>query len=207
MIENLKAQLSQDELESLDIFNEAHWDLWAYNDDCFFELEYDVNPLQFSCHVQQMLRYVIDSRCVKKEIIFEALFELAREVYRDRYEPDIGILSDSIKNIDAEGRLGEWLRYVNFLHSFYLKRGSMTESDALQLCLAVLIPLPEYDWRDNGKDYEIHFTGHVIDGRHEIKYFRNLPPGCLILPQFLYVDMSNLDWTYRFGQPLDPETI
>jgi hypothetical protein len=202
MIGSLYAKLTPDERKCLDVDEPSHWALWAYHEDCIFDMQWDSIPFQHTCYLPQMLQYVTDPACVKHDVIFQALFELTREVYRDRYEPDVVLLAQSIQHLTADGRLGEWLQYARNFHRFYLHAGPISEAEAFQLCLTLLFPLPEYNWEGYRENYQLYFTGRIHDQRHEIKFFRNYPPGGEIMPEFVYVNLNQLDWCYRFFRPL-----
>ncbi|GMM86938.1 hypothetical protein [Pseudoalteromonas sp. MTN2-4] len=202
-----KDQFDERELEELNPRNELHWKLWAYDDECCFEMEWDGNQLIFIEFLKPMLKYVTDPNCIKKDTILEALFELAREEFRGRHDSSITQIVDSIKDLKAEGELGEWCKYVSWLNKLYLYRGKFRESEAINLCKYMILPHPNYDELEKARYCTFSFTGRVLKNYSEIKCLVPMPEGALELPEYMYINLNELDWKYNFRLPLELNDI
>ena len=205
MIEINRNQFTEEELEELDPWNEDHWKLWAYYEDCSFDYEWGDNPVRSIGLLNQMVHYALDPKCIKKDTIFEALFELAREAYRDRYEPSILRLSNASENIKEDSVLKEWCNYVEWFNQLYYYKGKTSENNGIKLSQYLIEPHPNcvnfpdvYIW-----SFTYIYTGRVLNNYHEIKCQKDLPEHAEKLPEYIYVDLKRLDWRYSFRLPLE----
>jgi hypothetical protein len=186
-------------LPYIDIDSPKAFNIWGIDDDIYFD-DYDESLLlENLCYLPELIRLANCNKCTKHRIVYESMYEIVREAFRDRIDSDIKKLANILPQGSQQPELVKWVKYVNFLMFHYNSKPPIAIGDAVNLAKELTLNKIDVGWQTGS----FRATGKLISGFHEIVYCEDAGEGYVDFPEFYYVNLLNSEWRYSFRFPLE----
>jgi len=176
---------------------------WGYDKAYYFYEDGNDSDVLYLCtdYIQEFLQLADDPNCVQHEQIHDSLFEMARESFRDRIQDNIETIENNLEDNPINPWVVQWQKYVQKLLKFYNSNQPISKEQALELADDLIIEKVEEIY--NITVGRFSYTGNVVSGFHEIAFSEGSTPGYVEEIEYLYVNLKNSKWEYKYMSQLD----